>query len=150
MPEHAAAVRRQVINCRWRSVRFEIVGRSAYDHLDREKLPTDHALTGRRPNPETDIDAIQYPIADTVIELDVRLDTGVLAAELVEQRHEERGERRFRSNDAQRARDFILGLPCQGHGPVQCRQSGLGIFQKSLALLGQSEATRRPMQQTNS
>lgn len=84
------------------------------------------------PGPEAHIDAIQHPVADTVIEPDVRLDSGMLAAELVEQWHEDGGKRRFRPNDAQRASYLILGLACQEKSPVQCCQSGPGVLEREL------------------
>jgi len=106
MPEDATAMGRQVIECRRRPVRPEIVGRRAHDHLDRKELPTDHPLAGRGAEPETDIDAIQHPVADTIIELDVGLDTRMRSTKLVKQRHEDGDERGFRPNDAQRTCDL--------------------------------------------
>lgn len=93
MPEHAAAVCRQVIQCRWRSVCLEIFGRCAYDHLDWKELATDYALASRLADPESDIDTIQYPVSDAVIKLNIRLNAGVFPAKLVEQWHENGGER---------------------------------------------------------
>ncbi|KDB08892.1 hypothetical protein LIG30_2060 [Burkholderia sp. lig30] len=89
MAEHTTPVCRQLIESRWCSVQVEISRRCTHDHLDRKELPTDYPLTGRHPDPEASIDTIEHPVADAIIELDIWLNTRVLATELVEQRHED-------------------------------------------------------------
>ena len=115
---------------------FEIAGHVGYDAVE--------IMVSIDPVSQ-DIDAVKHPVANTVVELDIRLNAGVLATEFVKQRHEDSGERRFRANDAQRPCDLFPGLLRLGQSPVECRESGLRVLQKTLPLLGKGEAARRPM-----
>src|ERR1700754_2640328 len=104
MSEDATTMRREVLECGGYPVRVEVVRSRAHDHPDRKKPATDHTLAGRLSDPEPDIDAIQHPVADTVIELNVGLDAWIRPTEFIEQRHQDRHKRRLRSHDAQRTR----------------------------------------------
>ncbi|MNQ97887.1 hypothetical protein D3C85_1135540 [compost metagenome] len=148
-PEDAAAVVHQVIQRGGDAVPGQVGRCGADHHLEREQLAANHTLAGRRPDPEADIHAVQHPVADAIVELDIRLDAGMAATEGIEHRHEDRREARLRAHDAQRAGNLVLGLPGRGQRPVQCRDGRLGVLEQALPVLGQCEVAGRAVEQAH-
>src|SRR3954463_3058652 len=127
---------------------LQILRRGADDQLEREQSPRDQSRAGTlRAVAKADVDAIEHPISDLVVELDLGLDGGVLLAELVQHRRQYRRKTGLRPHDAYRAGDCLASFLHLRERAVQRSERGNGLLQQMSAFLGGREATGRAMQE---
>src|SRR3954471_24750875 len=96
---------------------------------------------------KADVDAIQNPISDLVVKLDLGLDRGMLLAELVQHRRQHLRKTGLRPDDANWAGDCVASFLHLRERAVQRGERGNGLLQQMSAFLGGREATGRAMQE---
>src|SRR4051812_7793098 len=127
---------------------LQIRVRGADDQLEREQSPRDQSRTGMlRTVAEADVDAIEHPISDFVIELDLGLHRDMFLAELVQHRRQYRRKTGLRPHDAYRAGDCLASFLHLRERAVQRGERGNGLLQQMSAFLRGREATGRAMQE---
>src|SRR5438045_8412551 len=116
---------------------LQIRVRGADDQLEREQSPRDQSRAGTlRAVAKADVDAIENPISDLVIELDLGLDRGMFLAELVQHRRQYRRKSGLRPHDTYRAGDCLASFLHLRERAVQRGERGNGLLQQMAALLG--------------
>ncbi|MNQ52650.1 hypothetical protein D3C85_666740 [compost metagenome] len=147
MTKHAAAVHAQIVQRVRHPMFAQIGGGGADDELQGKQAACDQPVLRREPDPKAHIDSLLYPVADTVIELHIRLDLGVEPAVLVQHWADDHLRDRAWPHDPQWAGECFPGLPRGRQGLLQAEQGGLGCLQKTLALFGQRHAAGGAMEQ---
>src|SRR3954470_4327378 len=129
---------------------LQILRRGADDQLEREQSPRDQSRAGTlRAVAKADVDAIEHPISDLVVELDLGLDRGMLLAELVQHWRQHLRKTGLRPHDAYGAGDCLASFLHLRERAVQRGERGNGLAQQMSAFLGAREATGRTMQEPN-
>ncbi|MNN13707.1 hypothetical protein D3C81_1267460 [compost metagenome] len=111
MTKHAAAVHAQIVQRVRHPMFAQIGGGGADDELQGKQAACDQPVLRREPDPKAHIDSLLYPVADTVIELHIRLDLGVEPAVLVQHWADDHLRDRAWPHDPQWAGECFSGLP---------------------------------------
>ncbi len=142
-----AAMQGKIVQGEGHAIFAQIRGGGADDELHGEQAACDQPLLGRDADAQPHIDPLLHPVADPVIEPDIRLHIGIAAAVLLQQRPYDRLHHGARAHYSQRAGELLTGLARRRQGLLQAEQGRLRRLQKSLPLFGQRHAAGGAMKQ---